>query len=75
MFFFSNLRDLKSDNILIELKDNCQPILVLSDFGCCLADKKHGLKMPYNSYDTDKGKIFNIINNKLNILLKKKFIK
>ncbi|XP_055910372.1 serine/threonine-protein kinase Pink1, mitochondrial [Eupeodes corollae] len=49
-------RDLKSDNILIEKNDDgTPPILVLSDFGCCLADKSHGLQVPYTSFDIDKG--------------------
>ncbi|XP_017073913.1 uncharacterized protein LOC108109755 [Drosophila eugracilis] len=48
-------RDLKSDNVLIELQDDASPILVLSDFGCCLADKVHGLRLPYVSHDVDKG--------------------
>ncbi|XP_055846775.1 serine/threonine-protein kinase Pink1, mitochondrial [Episyrphus balteatus] len=49
-------RDLKSDNILIETNDDgTPPILVLSDFGCCLADKTHGLQIPYTSFDIDKG--------------------
>lgn len=48
-------RDLKSDNILIDLNDDIHPVLVLSDFGCCLADKTHGLHLPYNSSDMDKG--------------------
>ncbi|XP_037935777.1 uncharacterized protein LOC119669882 [Teleopsis dalmanni] len=49
-------RDLKSDNILIEVNDdNTPPVLVLSDFGCCLADKVHGLEVPYTSFDIDKG--------------------
>ncbi|XP_015600202.1 serine/threonine-protein kinase PINK1, mitochondrial [Cephus cinctus] len=50
-------RDLKSNNILLDLSeelDNC-PTLVITDFGCCLADKNHGLYMPYNSHDIDKG--------------------
>ncbi|XP_012258012.2 serine/threonine-protein kinase Pink1, mitochondrial [Athalia rosae] len=50
-------RDLKSDNILLDLseeRDNC-PSLVITDFGCCLADKTHGLYLPYNSHDIDKG--------------------
>lgn len=50
-------RDLKSDNILLdisEVSDNC-PSLVITDFGCCLADKHHGLYLPYNSHDVDKG--------------------
>lgn len=49
-------RDIKSDNILIELNDDdSPPILVLSDFGCCLADRVHGLQIPYTSFDIDKG--------------------
>lgn len=49
-------RDLKSDNILIDLNGNdVHPVLVLSDFGCCLADKNNGLTLPYTSMDTDKG--------------------
>lgn len=49
-------RDLKSDNILIDLNGNdLHPILVLSDFGCCLADKNNGLTLPYTSMDIDKG--------------------
>lgn len=49
-------RDLKSDNILINVKDNDRfPILVLSDFGCCIADKYNGLCIPYPSMDIDKG--------------------
>lgn len=50
-------RDLKSDNILLDLSeetDNC-PSLVITDFGCCLADKNHGLYLPYNTHDVDKG--------------------
>jgi len=27
----------------------------VTDFGCCLADKTHGLYLPYNSHDIDKG--------------------
>ncbi|KAH8397480.1 hypothetical protein KR222_007727 [Zaprionus bogoriensis] len=49
-------RDLKSDNVLIELQSQDQsPLLVLSDFGCCLADKVHGLRLPYAANDIDKG--------------------
>ena len=62
-------RDLKSDNILIHpappletmllpeaRSNNYQfPHLVISDFGCCLADSKDGLKLPYTSYETDRG--------------------
>lgn len=49
-------RDLKSDNILIDTSlDSALPLLVLSDFGCCLADKKNGLILPYSSNEIDKG--------------------
>lgn len=49
-------RDLKSDNLLIDLNgDDVHPIMVLSDFGCCLADKNNGLTLPYTSMDIDKG--------------------
>lgn len=48
-------RDLKSDNILLEFNDESAPILCLSDFGCCIADKHHGLKIPYSSGEIDKG--------------------
>ncbi|XP_058790551.1 serine/threonine-protein kinase Pink1, mitochondrial [Phymastichus coffea] len=50
-------RDLKADNILLDISeetDNC-PTLVITDFGCCLADNNHGLYLPYTSHDTDKG--------------------
>nr|CAD7457694.1 unnamed protein product [Timema tahoe] len=49
-------RDLKSDNILLDLSegDDTCPLLVVTDFGCCLADKVHGLYMPYHSPDTDR---------------------
>lgn len=48
-------RDLKSDNILIDSTSDSLPLLVLSDFGCCLADKKNGLRLPYSSGEIDKG--------------------
>lgn len=48
-------RDLKSDNILIEVRPNMPPNLVLSDFGCCIADKSYGLQLPYSSEEIDKG--------------------
>ncbi|XP_017029193.1 serine/threonine-protein kinase Pink1, mitochondrial [Drosophila kikkawai] len=48
-------RDLKSDNVLVDLQDDASAVLVLSDFGCCLADKMHGLRLPYVSHDIDKG--------------------
>ncbi|XP_058119553.1 serine/threonine-protein kinase Pink1, mitochondrial [Anopheles ziemanni] len=48
-------RDIKSDNILIELRPNMPPTVVLTDFGCCIADKRHGLRIPYTSDEIDKG--------------------
>ncbi|XP_058821204.1 serine/threonine-protein kinase Pink1, mitochondrial isoform X2 [Topomyia yanbarensis] len=48
-------RDLKSDNILIEMRPDMPPTLVLSDFGCCIADKTNGLQIPYTSSEIDKG--------------------
>jgi len=49
-------RDLKTDNILVDLAGGPEhPRLVISDFGCCLADKNTGLRLPYRTYDTDKG--------------------
>lgn len=47
-------RDLKSDNILVDLS-NGQPKLVISDFGCCLAEPEYGLMIPYNTSNVDKG--------------------
>ena len=55
-------RDLKSDNILLDFEekraskvdDEC-PRLVISDFGCCLADPDHGLRLPYLSVEVDRG--------------------
>ena len=62
-------RDLKSDNILIDeqlgrppdgeedfvLVEAACPRLVISDFGCCLADPRHGLLLPYPTAEVDKG--------------------
>lgn len=54
IFFFLIYRDLKTDNILLDLSTDC-PSLVVTDFGCCLADKVHKLYLPYNIPDVDKG--------------------
>lgn len=61
-------RDLKSDNILLDLSyarngsdnqtlqmEESSPLLVITDFGCCLADKKTGLKLPFPTYDVFRG--------------------
>ncbi|KAK6174106.1 hypothetical protein SNE40_017444 [Patella caerulea] len=46
-------RDLKSNNILVDCTKGI-PALVISDFGCCLADK-YGLKIPYITNEQSKG--------------------
>lgn len=49
-------RDLKADNILLDLSDGIDcPGLVITDFGCCLADDNLGLKLPYYTEETTKG--------------------
>lgn len=42
-------RDIKSNNILLDCSQGGVPQLVLSDFGCCLADAQNGLRIPYNT--------------------------
>ncbi|XP_045404475.1 serine/threonine-protein kinase PINK1, mitochondrial [Lemur catta] len=48
-------RDLKSDNILVELDADGCPWLVITDFGCCLADASIGLQLPFTSWYVDRG--------------------
>ncbi|XP_022905952.2 serine/threonine-protein kinase Pink1, mitochondrial [Onthophagus taurus] len=48
-------RDLKTDNLLLDTSEPDAPVLVISDFGCCLADRTHGLYLPYTCQDVDKG--------------------
>ncbi|XP_060115315.1 serine/threonine-protein kinase PINK1, mitochondrial [Heteronotia binoei] len=48
-------RDLKSDNILVEFDPAGCPWLVITDFGCCLADDKIGLQLPFTSWYVDRG--------------------
>jgi len=49
-------RDLKSDNILLDISgDPKYPHLVITDFGCCLASKTHGLLLPFPTAETDRG--------------------
>ncbi|XP_033899230.2 serine/threonine-protein kinase PINK1, mitochondrial-like [Acipenser ruthenus] len=48
-------RDLKSDNILLERDSVGRPRLVITDFGCCLAEQHLWLKLPFNSYCVDRG--------------------
>ncbi|XP_030624833.1 serine/threonine-protein kinase PINK1, mitochondrial [Chanos chanos] len=46
-------RDLKSDNVLLEFDSVGCPRLVITDFGCCLAEKN--LKLPFNSRWVNRG--------------------
>ena len=49
-------RDLKTDNILLSLAGGHQyPQLVITDFGCCLADKHNKLRLSFTSLDTYRG--------------------
>ncbi|NXL35671.1 PINK1 kinase, partial [Glaucidium brasilianum] len=48
-------RDLKSDNILVEFDSAGCPWLVITDFGCCLADDNIGLRLPFTSSYVDRG--------------------
>ncbi|XP_048417289.1 serine/threonine-protein kinase PINK1, mitochondrial isoform X2 [Stegostoma tigrinum] len=48
-------RDLKSDNILVEFDSVGCPRLVITDFGCCLAEESLGLKLPFTSNDVNRG--------------------
>jgi len=47
-------RDLKSDNILLDL-EGVDPQLVISDFGCCLAQDNGRMWVPYFSDQVNKG--------------------
>lgn len=74
--FIYIFRDLKSDNILVDAlfdKDETVPVLVITDFGCCLADHANGLLVPYNSDQIDKGKIHLVLQFSI-LLLKFKYI-
>ena len=48
-------RDLKSDNLLLD--ESCKPCprLVIADFGCCLADERLGLQLPFLTEETSRG--------------------
>ncbi len=51
------IRDLKSDNILVEDTAGQCPHLVVTDFGCCLDGNQEpgGLCVPYTTEQTSKG--------------------
>lgn len=49
-------RDLKADNILLDLtQGESAPYLVITDFGCCLADTLSGMRLPFPNEDTFRG--------------------
>ncbi|KAK2897235.1 serine/threonine-protein kinase PINK1, mitochondrial [Channa argus] len=48
-------RDLKSDNVLLEFDSDGCPRLVITDFGCCLAQSDSCLQLPYNTTWVYKG--------------------
>lgn len=52
-----SFRDLKTDNVLLDVSegDDICPALAITDFGSCLADKDNGLNLPYKTIDTDRG--------------------
>lgn len=48
-------RDLKSDNVLLEFDCDGCPRLVITDFGCCLAQSDCSLHLPFNSMWVNRG--------------------
>lgn len=48
-------RDIKSDNLFLDLTVPNAPQLVIGDFGCCLADTEFGQQLPYFTADIDRG--------------------
>ncbi|XP_029520909.1 serine/threonine-protein kinase PINK1, mitochondrial [Oncorhynchus nerka] len=48
-------RDLKSDNVLLEFDSEGCPRLVITDFGCCLAQSDSSLQLPFNTMWVNRG--------------------
>nr|XP_019962079.1 PREDICTED: serine/threonine-protein kinase PINK1, mitochondrial [Paralichthys olivaceus]XP_019967474.1 PREDICTED: serine/threonine-protein kinase PINK1, mitochondrial-like [Paralichthys olivaceus] len=48
-------RDLKSDNVLLEFDSAGCPRLVITDFGCCLAQRDSSLQLPFISSWVSRG--------------------
>uniref|UniRef100_A0A1A8CV00 Serine/threonine-protein kinase PINK1, mitochondrial n=1 Tax=Nothobranchius kadleci TaxID=1051664 RepID=A0A1A8CV00_NOTKA len=48
-------RDLKSDNVLLEFDSGGCPRLVITDFGCCLAQSGSSLQLPFSSLWVSRG--------------------
>ena len=55
LLFLNFIRDMKSDNILVEFGEDETPRVALTDFGCALAERNSGLVIPFRSYDTNRG--------------------
>ena len=48
-------RDLKTDNILLNTHATGCPKLVITDFGCCLAEREWGLQLPFQTNYVNRG--------------------
>ncbi|KAM9343316.1 serine/threonine-protein kinase PINK1, mitochondrial [Pholidichthys leucotaenia] len=48
-------RDLKSDNVLLEFDSDGCPRLVITDFGCSLAQSDSSLQLPFNTLWVSRG--------------------
>ncbi|KAM3617009.1 uncharacterized protein V6R79_000949 [Siganus canaliculatus] len=48
-------RDLKSDNVLLEFDSDGCPRVVITDFGCCLAQNDSSLQLPFNTMWVNRG--------------------
>ncbi|XP_031569010.1 serine/threonine-protein kinase PINK1, mitochondrial-like isoform X2 [Actinia tenebrosa] len=48
-------RDLKTDNLLLDISTLGCPRLLICDFDCCLAEKRLGMKLPFVTQETDRG--------------------
>jgi len=47
-------RDMKTDNILLNIEEgSSHPLLVLTDFGCCLAEEGQSMSIPFPSREAD----------------------
>jgi len=52
-------RDLKSDNILIDIRDDGSIQIAITDFGCCLVEQD--MLLPYSTRYTDRGGNFALL--------------
>ena len=47
-------RDLKSDNILIDTESGEHKV-VITDFGCCMNEGRGDMKLPFHTFQTNRG--------------------